>query len=304
MLRVDGPTWHENPPDACRVIDRSIAKRPKGRLSEVEQDAIALIEQELTRTGDVPHSAPKASRRREPVLPLLGAYFVRPEHAHSLNLHLRATPDEPPLPEGVFIRRCAMTEQLIHEGAEVFSRMTFKDIHQRRLNTEAEALHDDASTNSFVSQWRGLVDREFKSSCRELWSHTAHSDIKWLHVSDPTALMSLAGCRRQEDHTDFKVVPENANCYSVIGVIGLHARILLFGTHEVTLYPSDLVFFGYNVKHAGGPFDLPQTSTCDHTKCTHPQYRHSMCFVGLAVHSYFRVNEKLPANTGRYTYPA
>ena len=197
-----------------------------------------------------------------------------------------------------------MTESLMREGAMVFSLTTLKEIHALRLNTEAEAVHDCALAEWFVSEWRGLVEREFTENCRELRSDTSHSDITWLQVSEPTALMSVLGCRRQEDHTDFEVVPEHANCYSVIGVIGLNARIIVFGTQEVTLYPGDLVVFGYNVKHAGGPFDLPQTSTCDHSKCTHPQYRHSMCFVGLAVHSYFRVNDNLPANTGRYTYPA
>ena len=261
---------------------------------------MGLLEQEFPRDG--PHS--KASRR-VPVLPLLGPFFVHPEHAHLLlNLHGRETHEEPPLPEGVCIRRRAMTESLMREGAMVFSLTTFKEIHALRLNTEAEAVHDYTLAESFGSQWRGLVEREFTRNCCELRSNTSHSDITWLHVSEPTALMSLEGCRRQEDHTDFEVVPEHANCYSVIGVIGLHARIIVFGTQEVTLYPGDLVFFGYNVKHAGGPFDLPKTSTCDHSQCTHPQYRHSMCFVGLAVHSYFRVNENLPANTGLYTYPA
>lgn len=263
---------------------------------------MALLEQEFPRDG--PHSDPKASRRRDPVPPLLGTFFVHTEHAHSLNLLVRATHDDPPLPEGVCIRRHAMTEPLIHEGAEVFSLMTFREIHPLRLNTEAEALHDGALANSFVSEWRDLIERELTNNCRELRCDTSHSEITWIHVSEPTALMSLDGCRRQEDHTDFEVVPENANCYSVIGVFGLYARILFFGTQEVTLYPGDLVFFGYNVKHAGGPFDLPPQNTVDHSKCTHPQYLHSICFVGLAVHSYFRVNAELPANTGRYTYPA
>jgi len=290
---------------ACRYIDRSIAKRPNGRPKKEEVDAMNRLAKEFPRV--CPHSAPTSSRpvpRRAPVQPLLGTIFVNTEHVHSfMNLHVRAT-HEPPLPEGVCIRRLAMNEQLINEGVAVFSMSTFKTIQMLRLNTEAEALRDSALTRWFVSEWRDLIEREFTNNCRELRCDTSHSDVEWLHVSEPTALMSVDRCSRQDDHTDFKVVPENANCYSVIGVIGLHARILFFGTHEVTLYPGDLVFFGYNVKHAGGPFDLPPQNTVDHSKCTHPQYLHSMCFVGLAVHSYFRVNEKLPEDTGRYTYPA
>ena len=120
-----------------------------------------------------------------------------------------------------------------------------------------------------------------------------------LHVSIQSALMSLNGCEHESEHTDFDPLPELDNAFSVIAVFGVHARAFHIGDETFILYPGDYIMFA-NIEHSGASFAAECVCDVSGSRCAYPNF--SLGCVSLGVHSYFRINAKLPPRIGHSTY--
>ena len=121
---------------------------------------------------------------------------------------------------------------LLRDAAVVFSVQPFSELVRQplRLNTQPNAFQphthqpsDNARWRRFVAEWTEWVTGAFLEQRAILWPSQSHTQIHFIDVSSPSALMSRDGCERQTDHMDFEKGVDDA--FSIIAVFGCHPRL-------------------------------------------------------------------------------
>ena len=199
---------------------------------------------------------------------------------------------------------------LLRDAAVVFSVQPFSELVRQplRLNTQPNAFQphthqpsDNARWRRFVAEWTEWVTAAFLEQRAILWPSQSHTQIHFIDVSSPSALMSRDGCERQTDHTDFEKGVDDA--FSIIAVFGCHPRLFHIQQSDVVLFPGEYVIFAGHIVHAGGAFDHRCECGASGTRCDPESKLLSLHCVCMGVHSYFRINQNLPRDTGKLTYP-
>jgi len=155
------------------------------------------------------------------------------------------------------------------------------------------------SMSNGVIDWKEFIKVQLFANIGILWPGNERDCVRLIHVSIPSALMSLNGCERQSEHTDFDPLPELDNAFSVIAVFGVHAMAFHIGDATFILYPGDYIMFA-NIEHSGASFAAECVCDGSGSRCAYPNF--SLGCVSLGVHSYFRINAKLPPRIGHSAY--
>jgi len=288
-------------------LDKKSGKRPNGVMGVLR----GLFDAESARTGSPTALATRRVLPERKTIPTRShfGYFI-PE-ALNTSCHTRAIDRVGPNANGhLWCVRRGDVDGVLREAAFVFSVQSFSELVRQplRLNTQPKAyqphMHqssDNARWRCFVAEWKEWVTETFLEQRAILWPSQAHTQINFIDVSSPSALMSRDGCERQADHTDFKKGVDDA--FSIIAVFGCHPRLFHIQQSDVVLSPGEYVIFAGHIVHAGGAFTHPCECCASGPRCDSDSKLLSLRCVCMGVHSYFRINQKLPPGTGKLTYP-
>ena len=308
-LTCSVPHRKRNWPYFCRKVRRDEFTLPRGlRPTDVKDMLHAIYD-----THHAGHPTHSRSRRSQciasPVPKHLSCRFFIPDTFETRLRHAKQAVIENAIVDGRFyIGRAEFGDGLLRDAVHVFSRQDFSEMQDEalRMNTRPREYQlskkpqdEQRRWDTFLTDWKEFIKVQFIANIGRLWPGNEHGGVRFMHVSLPSALLSQNGCDRQSEHTDFEPIPELDNAFSVIAVFGAHARVFHIGDVTVTLYPGDYIMFA-NIEHSGAAFTAECTCDGSGARCAYPNF--SLGCVCLGVHSYFRINAKLPSRIGHSTY--